>query len=153
MARLWKLAVYLGVIGASVALAAPAAADRLEVPSDAPLWMRVGADVLLYSHIGGGFLAMLTGAIAVLARKGGPLHRGAGKVFVGSMLVMAAIGGAIAPFLNDRISTVAGFMTVYLVATGWLTARRGGGVNWFEKAGLVIALEQIPITRAHILRP
>lgn len=125
---------------AVLSAAGPAMAGRLEVAPGSPLWMRLGADALLLLHIGGGALGLLSGAVAVVSAKGGRLHRLAGNVFFGSMLVMSAIGGAVAPFLHDRISTVAGFMTFYLIFTGWLTARRRHGVSAFEVAGLVVAL-------------
>ena len=91
--------------------------------------MRLGADAILTLHIGGGTVGMISGATALLARKGGKLHRRAGAIFFGSMLVMSGIGGAIAPLLHDRISTVAGFMTFYLIFTGWMTARRKQGIG------------------------
>ncbi len=125
---------------AALLAAGPASADHLEVASTAPWWMRFGADALLYLHIGGGTVGLLSGAVALSVRKGAPLHRLAGRVFVISMLIMAGIGGAVAPFLNDRLSTVAGLMTFYLIATGWATARRRAGVGAIEVVGLMIAL-------------
>lgn len=123
-------------------LAAPGAAwaDQLQVDVAAPWWVRVGALALLWGHIGGGTVGLLSGTLALLTRKGGKLHRAAGNVFLVSMLIMSGIGGAVAPLLHDRISTVAGFMTFYLIFTGWLTARRRHGVSAFEIAGLVVAI-------------
>ncbi len=91
-------------------------------------------------------LGLLSGAVALLARKGAKLHRLAGNVFFGAMLTMSAIGGAVAPFLHDRISTVAGFMTFYLIFTAWLTARRRQGVSRFEIAGLFVAIAGVVST-------
>ncbi len=127
-------------VGLSFALAGSAYADRLEVAARAPWWVHLGADALLYLHIGGGTVGLLSGGVALLARKGGLLHRRAGNVFLVAMLVMSGIGGAVAPFLHDRISTVAGFMTFYLIFTGWLTARRRQGVGALEVLGLFIAV-------------
>ncbi len=121
-------------------LSGPAFADQLELSPDAPLWQRLGADALLYLHIGGGTLGLLSGAVALAAPKGRRLHRMAGNVFFGSMLIMSGIGGAVAPFLHDRISTVAGFMTFYFIFTGWLTARRREGIGPYEVAGLCVAV-------------
>jgi uncharacterized membrane protein len=135
------LALCSAVVFAAALLAAgPAWADRLEVAPTAPWWMTLGADALLYLHIGGGTAGLISGAVALMAPKGAPLHRLAGRVFVVSMLIMAGIGGAVAPFLNDRLSTVAGLMTFYLIATGWATARRREGVGAIEIGGLMIAL-------------
>jgi uncharacterized membrane protein len=144
--RSWRRA--LPVLALLALLAAPSAAhaDRLEVAPDAPLWMHLGAGALLWLHIGGGAAGMLSGAVAIVARKGGRLHRRAGAVFVVAMLTMAAVGGAVAPFLNDRISTVAGFMTFYLVLSGWLAARRRAGVSPLEVAGLFVAIGGVAAT-------
>ena len=136
-----SLALNGAIVLAAVLLAAgPAWADHLEVAPNAPWWMRFGADALLYLHIGGGTVGMLAGAVALLARKGAHLHRLAGRIFVVSMLIMSGIGGVVAPFLNDRLSTVAGLMTFYLIATGWATARRRSGVGVAEFVGLFVAL-------------
>lgn len=135
----WVL-VLIGLAFTVALCGGPAWADRLEVAADAPLWARLGADALLYLHIGGGTLGLVTGVIALLVRKGGRVHRAAGNVFVVAMLVMAGIGGAVAPFLHDRISTVAGFMTFYLIGTAWLTARKREGVSRLEVVGLFVAI-------------
>ena len=102
--------------------------------------MHVGAAILLYSHIGGGTVGLLSGSLALLSRKGGKLHRLAGNVFLASMLVMAGIGAAVAPFLHDRVSSMAGFTTFYLIFSGWLTARRREGVGALEIVGLLWAM-------------
>jgi uncharacterized membrane protein len=110
----------------------------LQMASDSPWWLKAGAQTILLAHIGGGTLGMISGAVAVLAKKGGRLHRAAGNVFFAAMLTMASIGAAVSPFLNDRVSTVAGVMTLYLIATGWMTVKRKPG--GFEIAGLAVAL-------------
>lgn len=113
----------------------------LTVPPDSPWWVKDAAEAILLLHIGGGTLGMISGTVAVLAEKGGRLHRFAGTVFFGAMLVMASIGAAVSPFLHDRVSTVAGVMTLYLLATAWMTVRRPEGmIGGFEKAGFVAAL-------------
>ena len=133
-AAAWALA--LGVLG----FAGPAFADHLEVPTQAPLWMHIGAAVLLYSHIGGGTVGLFSGTVALLSRKGGKLHRLAGNVFFVSMLVMAGIGATVAPFIPDRVSAMAGFTTFYLIFSGWLTARRREGIGALEVVGLLWAM-------------
>ena len=50
----------------------------------------------LLVHIAAGGLGMASGASALAVRKGGPLHRGSGGVFVGSMLVMASAAALLA---------------------------------------------------------
>lgn len=116
----------------------------LEVPADAPAWASVGADLLLIFHITGGSVAIASGAVALLARKGDPLHRAAGTAFFLSMLLACGIGGAVAPFLNDgqRANTVAGFITCYLVFTAWTAVTRedGGGRGVLAIGGFLVAL-------------
>jgi uncharacterized membrane protein len=102
--------------------------------------MQIGAAALLYSHIGGGMVGLATGTIALLTRKGGKLHRLAGNIFLVAMLVMAGIGTIVAPMIHDRVSSMAGFMTFYLIFSGWRTGRvRKLGVGVLDYVGLAWA--------------
>lgn len=93
-------------------------------------------------HIGAGTSALVSGFIAVFARKGGRVHRAAGNVFFGSMLVMAAFAAYLAVAIPDQIVNVfIATFTIYLVATAWITVRRKEGtVGLSEKFALVVAL-------------
>jgi hypothetical protein len=115
----------------------------LEASPDAPLVLHLAAAAILWLHIGGGTLGILSGWTAIIARKGGRVHRIAGNVFFVSMLIMAGIGGAVAPFLPDAklTNTTAGVFTFYLTATAWATVkRRPGRVGAFEKAAVLVPL-------------
>jgi hypothetical protein len=93
-------------------------------------------------HIAGGAVALLSGAVAICAPKGGPLHRRAGNIFFASMLVMATFAAALAVARPGQIINlfIAGF-AFYLVATAWLAARRADGVaGGAEKAALAVSL-------------
>jgi hypothetical protein len=93
-------------------------------------------------HIGGGTIGLLSGAVAAIARKGGPIHRAAGNVFFVSMLVMAAFAAYLAVVVPDQIVNVfiATFVS-YLVTTAWITVRRKEGTAGLsEKIALVVAL-------------
>jgi uncharacterized membrane protein len=86
---------------------------------------------------------MVSGVVAMTSRKGAWLHRVAGRVFFVAMTAMAAVGAGVAPFLDDgqRVNTVAGIMTLYMVATAWVAGRRERIVaGRFEVAGFVIAM-------------
>ena len=115
----------------------------LYVSPDSPEWMHLGAQALLVMHIGGGTLGLVSGTIAMATRKGEWLHRAAGNVFFVAMTTMAAVGASVAPFLDDgqRVNTVAGIMTLYMVATAWHAAKRERiEASAFVTIGFVIAV-------------
>ena len=118
----------------------------LYVSPDAPALARYAADALLILHIGGGTAGMISGATALLARKGERVHRIAGNVFFVAMLIMSGIGATVSPFLPDGLwrelpNVFAGIMTFYLVLSSWMTIRRtDGGVGRFEIGGFFVAL-------------
>ena len=114
---------------------------NLHAPPDAPLILRAGADALLFLHIAGGTVGMISGATAMLAKKGRRLHRTAGNVFTLAMLVMAGIGAAVAPFLDEDqlTNTTAAVFTLYLVTTAWTAGkRRDGQAGRFERTALFV---------------
>jgi hypothetical protein len=138
-----RLAGWAVMAGAWLMFAGAAQADNLQVAPDAPWWAHFGAAALLWLHIGGGTVGMLSGAAALTFRKGGRLHRAAGAVFFVSMFVTYLIGAGVAPFLEEgqRPNFVAGIMALYLLVTGWRAARqREKKAGIAEAAGLVIAL-------------
>ena len=80
---------------------------------------------LLPLHIVAGVLALIAGAVAMAALKGGQWHRKSGMVFVIAILVMTASAVLMAAFFNpNRLNVVAGGLTFYLVSTALLTVRR-----------------------------
>lgn len=93
-------------------------------------------------HVGGGALALVSGLIAISARKGGPLHRGAGNIFFVSMAVMAAFAIYLAVAIPDQLVNVfIGIFALYFAATAWLTVRRKEGTTGLaEKLALLVAL-------------
>ena len=72
--------------------------------------------MLLSIHIAAGGLAVVLGAVALLARKGGTIHRRGGLLFVYAMLVMG-ISGSILGNLGG------GLLSVYFVVTALTTVR------------------------------
>jgi hypothetical protein len=74
-------------------------------------------------------------------RKGSPRHALAGKVFVASMLTMAAAAVYLAVIKHQPNNIGGGILTFYLVGTAWLTARRRDGeTSIYDWAALVIPL-------------
>lgn len=117
----------------------------LAVDPHAPWIVKAGADAILFLHIGGGAVGMLSGVAALAAPKGRTVHNLAGRAFVISMLVMAGLGAVVSPFitgfLNESPNVIAGIMTFYLVLTSWLTVkRRKPGVGLAEYLGFSTAL-------------
>jgi hypothetical protein len=82
---------------------------------------------ILFVHICGGTLGLLSGTAAMVFRKGSPRHVLAGKVFVASMLTMAAGAVYVAIERNQPNNIGGGILTFYLIGTAWLTARRRDG--------------------------
>ena len=97
-------------------------------------WMLSLLELGLITHIGSGSVAILSGAGALVFRKGGRLHRQLGTVFLAAMLVMAGVASllaavAVAMGHQSQIGNVfGGAFAFYLVTTGWLTVRRDEGV-------------------------
>ena len=115
----------------------------IHVPPGSPALVRDGAALILALHIGGGCVGVVSGATALLSRKGGFWHRTAGDVFVVAMLFMGGIGAAASPFLPtpQPSDVVVGVLAYYLVATGWAAARRkDGGLGRIERAAIVVPL-------------
>ncbi|ESQ74969.1 hypothetical protein [Asticcacaulis sp. AC402] len=139
-----RVVICTGVLAAMTGLAAgPAWAENLQAAPDAPFWLHWGAAALLWAHIGGGTLGLLSGTVAILTRKGRTIHRAAGKVFFVAMFVTYAIGAGVAPFLTEgqRPNFVAGILALYLLITAFLAARRRDPkVGWIEYGGLATAL-------------
>jgi len=99
------------------------------------------SSLILPVHISAGLAGILSGAAAMSFRKGSPRHVVAGKVFVASMLTMAAAGVYLAIVRHKPGDILGGTLTLYLVASAWMTARRKeqetGAFDW---CALLIAL-------------
>jgi hypothetical protein len=80
--------------------------------------------MLLPIHIAAGGLAIILGALALMSKKGGTIHRRSGLLFILAMLVMGT-SASILGFLKSptNANVFAGLMTVYFVCTGLTTVR------------------------------
>ena len=94
-------------------------------------------------HVVGGTVALASGLMAAVFRKGGRGHALAGTVFVVSMLVLGLTAAVIAPLESppDPLSAITGLFICYLVGTAWAAARfrvrRAGPI---ELAGLALGV-------------
>jgi hypothetical protein len=121
-------------------------ATVLQVPAGSPWWLFAAADVILFLHIAGGAVALVSGGVALFTRKGGRAHTIAGLTFCVSMAVMASIGAAASPFLPvpERANVVVGMLALYLVWSGWAAVRSKQVVaGRLEMIGLGMAITTI----------
>jgi len=82
---------------------------------------------ILVIHICAGTLGLLSGTAALSFRKGSPRHALAGQLFVSSMLTMA-VGAVYLAIVRHQPNNIGGgIITIYLIGTAWLTARRREG--------------------------
>ena len=96
---------------------------------------------MTWVHIAGGLIALVAGACAVAARKGGRLHASAGTWFAVSMLVLGATAAILASQTENAGLGFGGILTCYFVATSWVTARRRDrAAGKFEIAACAVAI-------------
>lgn len=96
---------------------------------------------ILVFHICSGALGLLSGVAAISFRKGSHRHRVAGNVFVVAMLSLGASGAYLGFTKHQMLNGLQGVITFYLVATAWLTARRGDvEAGIFDWGALVVPL-------------
>jgi uncharacterized membrane protein len=105
--------------------------------------MHIGAEIVLWLHIGGGAAGIATGAVALASRKGGRIHRSAGTLFFAVMAACYAVAASVAPFMHveQRTNTIAGLAALYLLLSGWAAARQKEiKAGPYQVVGLVAAL-------------
>jgi hypothetical protein len=96
---------------------------------------------ILFVHICAGTVGLLSGTAAICFRKGSPRHVLAGRIFVVSMMVMGALAINLAIERNQPNNIGGGILTIYLIGTAWLTARRKDGeTSRFDWVVLLIPL-------------
>jgi hypothetical protein len=96
---------------------------------------------ILILHISGGTVGLVSGTAAMTFRKGSPGHVLAGKIFVASMLTMGVFATYLAITRHQPNNIGGGILTVYLIGTAWLTARRRDGeTSRFDWVVLLIPL-------------
>lgn len=96
--------------------------------------MKMSLSPMLLLHICAGTLGVISGFVAVSLRKGSRRHALAGTVFVISMMVLASSGTFMAIVKSQPGNILGGTLTLYLVATAWLTIKRREGnpglIDW-----------------------
>ncbi len=98
--------------------------------------------VIMPIHIAAGGLAIVLGAVALLVKKGGTIHRRSGMLFVYAMLVMGFTASIIG-FLKspDDPNVTAGITIAYFVGTALIAVRPAS--RWtrgLHMAAIIIAI-------------
>jgi len=99
---------------------------------------------ILVIHVCGGVVGLASGAVALSFRKGSRRHAIAGKIFVVSMLTMAAGATWLGIQKHETGNIIGAIFTFYLILTAWLSA--GGTDGTTSKFGWVVLL--IPLAVA-----
>lgn len=98
-------------------------------------------NAITWIHIAGGLTALVSGTVAVAARKGGGAHIHAGTWFFVAMLVLGVTASILGPLKTPPDSPIGGIMVCYFAATAWMAARRRSGTpGRFEKIACAIVL-------------
>jgi uncharacterized membrane protein len=99
----------------------------IPIPDEGPVFL-----VAVVLHIGAGLVSVASGAVAMLSRKGGRVHIGFGRVYVGgiatlfaTMVVMAAIR-----WPHDNHLAVLGLIALGTTLLGFVNRRRHGADRW-----------------------
>ncbi len=104
--------------------------------------------LLIFHGISGG-VALLTGGIAIFAKKGKKLHRKAGKVYVWAMTLVFLTGIFIAGYRENRFLFCIAFLSYYSVFAGIRILKikqlhRNQSPKWYDwTAGILNALVNI----------
>ncbi len=97
---------------------------------------------LLWLHIAGGTVGLITGYAALAVRKGSQRHILIGIVFSIAMLTMASDGAYLAIRKSQVSNVFGGLLTVYMVSTAWVAARRADGksrsYDWGGLAAILV---------------
>jgi hypothetical protein len=98
--------------------------------------------MLLPIHVAAGGLAMVLGAVALLAPKGATLHRKSGLLFVVAMVLMGFSGSVMALKNGPNDPNVTGgFLSAYFVITALTTVRPvAAWTRWVNGAALLVAV-------------
>lgn len=100
--------------------------------------------LVLGVHVTTGIIALATGSVAIVARKGGTWHRRSGLVFVYAMIAMGLSAVGIS-FYEGKNDVAGGAFAAYLIFTGWTAIRplpgggRGANIALLVLAGVFAA--------------
>jgi uncharacterized membrane protein len=97
--------------------------------------------MLLPIHIAAGGLAIILGAVAVLVKKGGTVHRRSGRLFVYAMLVLGISAAILGVRKGATGNVFSGLTTAYFVITALTAVRPASqGTRRITVVALVVAV-------------
>ncbi len=97
--------------------------------------------ILLGTHIAGGGISLITGAIAMATVKGGKTHRLAGKIFFAAMMFVAISAFVIAIAKSIDFLLAVSVFSFYMNYTGYRALKnREVKFKWFDWVPLVFSL-------------
>ena len=95
----------------------------------------------LYTHIAGGGITLITGAIALFAAKGGKLHKKAGMVFFICMLLVSFSAFVIAVVKSKDFLLAISIFSFYMNYTGYRVLKnRELKFKWFDWLPVVFSI-------------
>ncbi len=110
-----------------------------QISPGSPIWVTLAVEGALALHIGGGVLAIVSGFASVAVRKGEALHRAFGSIFFLAMLMMAAMGTALAVWIGQPGNIAGGILAFYLVSTAWMAViREDRRIGAFEYVAMIL---------------
>jgi predicted membrane protein DUF2306 len=100
--------------------------------------------ILLYTHIAGGGLSLITGAIALIVVKGGKIHRRVGMVFFIAMMFVAVSAFVIAIVKSLDFLLAISIFSFYMNYTGYRALKnREVLFKWFDWLPLVFSVATV----------
>lgn len=80
----------------------------------------------LMIHVASGLVAIIAGTLSLASRKGGTIHRRAGAIFAGAMLLLGASAAVLDWTKPVPEPGLGGLLAGYFAATAWMTVRFDG---------------------------
>lgn len=107
-------------------------------------------NVLLYSHITLGTIAVLSGSVALVSTKGATIHIRFGRVFATAMILSSLLGAVLGlvNYAEFYITFLAGILSLTLVASSLLTLRSGSRAFSSRAVAAINFLNAVAITFA-----
>ncbi len=94
---------------------------------------------ITWVHIAAGSAALLSGAVAISARKGGAIHARTGTWFATAMIVLGLSAAILYRMKEVPETGIGGLIVCYFIATSWVAARRRDGTTGRFEIGACVA--------------